>query len=107
MGKQGECDISVLVSYLADQVEGIDQLGQLSAGVQVQAQQQLLLEVVEEKLAESRPVDVARDAIAGLIGLRVQLRRALGLQDSLAPARPDFHDPMAVPALLSARRAAG
>jgi hypothetical protein len=104
MGKQGECDISVLVSYLADQIEVIDQLGRSSGGAHAQAQQQLLLEVVEEQLAESRrAVDVARDAIAGLIGLRVQLRRALGLQDSLAPARPRYEPMAPVPA----RRAAG
>ncbi|HEX4459525.1 MAG TPA: hypothetical protein VIA18_16205 [Polyangia bacterium] len=100
MGKLGD-DVSVLVSYVVDQIASKTTFGQLSAGAHVQAQQQLLLEIVEEKLAESRrAVDVARDAIAGLIGLRVQLRRALGLQDSLAPARP-YHEPLPV------RRAAG
>lgn len=99
MGKRSECDISMLISYLADQVEGFGQRGAV-----VQKQQQVLLEVVEEKLAESRRGDenVARDAIASLIGLRVQLRRALGLRDSLAPARELGHrlaDPV--------RRAAG
>jgi hypothetical protein len=85
MGKRSD-DIAVLVSYLADQIEETDQR---AAGVQ--AQQQLLLDVVEEKLAESqRADDVPRDALASLIGLRVQLRRALGLQDSLAPARGDY-----------------
>ena len=86
MGKRSD-DIAVLVSYLADQIEEIGQ-----RGAALQAQQQILLDVVEEKLAESRCADdVPRDAIASLIGLRVQLRRALGLQDSLAPARPTGH----------------
>jgi hypothetical protein len=101
MSERSECDISMLVSYLADQVEETG-----PGGPGVQAQQQLLLEVVEEKLAETRRAEnVARDAIASLVGLRVQLRRALGLRDSLAPARQG--QPLARRLQLPVRRAAG
>jgi len=99
-GKRDASEVSILVSYLADQIEEIGQ-----RGAAVRAQQQLLLEVVEEKLAEARRAEpMARDAIASLIGLRVQLRRALGLRDSLAPARQGQpREPTAAPV----RRAAG
>lgn len=94
-----ESDVSILVSYLADQIEEIGQ-----RGAAVRAQQQLLLEVVEEKLAEARRADpMAHDAVASLIGLRVQLRRALGLRDSLAPARQGQPRRLAAPV----KRAAG
>jgi len=63
------------VSLLADQVEAAITLGSGFRG-----QQEALLDLVEQRLAELRSDPGAqRDTIAGLFGLRVQLRSALGM----------------------------
>jgi hypothetical protein len=63
------------VSLLADQVEAA-----ITLGSSFRTQQEALLDHVEQRLAELRSDPGAeRDAIAGLFGLRVQLRSALGL----------------------------
>jgi hypothetical protein len=63
------------VSNLADQVEAA-----ITMGSSFRTQQEALLDHVEQRLAELRRDPASRrDAIAGLFGLRVQLRSALGL----------------------------
>jgi hypothetical protein len=63
------------VSLLADQVEAA-----ITLGSGFRTQQEALLDQVEQRLAELRSDPGAqRDHIAGLFGLRVQLRSALGL----------------------------
>jgi hypothetical protein len=63
------------VSVLADQVEAA-----ITLGSGFRHQQEALLDQIEQRLSELRQDPQARrDAIAGLFGLRVQLRSALGL----------------------------
>jgi hypothetical protein len=63
------------VTQLADQVEAA-----ITLGSSFRSQQEALLEQIEERLAQLRSDPAAgRDTIAGLFGLRVQLRSALGL----------------------------
>jgi hypothetical protein len=63
------------VSNLADQVEAA-----ITLGSSFRTQQEALLDQIEQRLSELRRDPKARrDAIAGLFGLRVQLRSALGL----------------------------
>jgi hypothetical protein len=71
------------VSNLADQVEAA-----ITLGASFRPQQEALLAHVEQRLAEMRGDPSARrDAIAGLFGLRVQLRSALGLTLHVTPER--------------------
>jgi hypothetical protein len=71
------------VSDLADQVEAA-----ITLGSSFRPQQEALLDQIEHRLTElRRDPQARRDAIAGLFGLRVQLRSALGLMLH-APVQP-------------------
>ena len=75
------------VSNLADQVEAA-----ITLGTSFRPQQEALLANVEQRLAELRSDPSARrDAIAGLFGLRVQLRSALGMTLHVASDKAAHH----------------
>jgi len=75
------------VSNLADQVEAA-----ITLGASFRPQQEALLANVEQRLAELRSDPSARrDAIAGLFGLRVQLRSALGMTLHVASDKAAHH----------------